>query len=387
MPPAKLLSIYTPSNPVKKLFILLVCISSSLCATAQEKVNFDQAFQKANQGKPRIEVPPLKELLHIMLAITKSGLENEDMVNQQGNYYQDVLRHFKPFEQEPIIKTFDSLLNASLYNYIFITGNAMSYDLQGTRLKRNPNYIFPARSVANMVIKVNPLDIYKKDIEAFAKKSSFQNFYSRHKVYYARIISDYQSGANLAKQWKWLEKNFKARIDSYLILCSPLINGLNFTFEFSDKGFRQINMVLPPLDHDLKLSALQNELFNTRVMFTEIDHNYVDPPSKDNKATIDSVFKKRVDWVNEKAEGTYAYPSPFKVFNEYMTFAVFICYCQDNYNQEVYRETRNNVIRLMADRGFPKMEAFTACLEKARLASPDKKIDDLYPQLLNLLAN
>lgn len=382
MRPTKLLAIYN----VKKLFFLLLLTAGILPAIAQEKVNFDQSFQRANQGKPRIEIPPLKELLHIMLAITPSGLGNDDMVNQTGEYYQDVLKHFKPFEKEPIIKTFDSLLNVSLYNYIFITGNAMSYDLSAARLKPNANYIFPARSVANMVIHANPITTYRREIEAFAKKSQFQRFYNQHKVYYAQVVSDYQAGANLGRQWKWLEENFKARINSYLILCSPLINGLNFTFEFNDKGFKQINMVLPPLDNDPKLSALQNELFNTRVMFTEIDHNYVDPPSNANKAAIDSIFKQRTIWVNEQAEGAYAYPTSIKVFNEYMTYAVFLLYCKDNYDQVLYAETGSSLISLMKDRGFPKMEAFAQSLEKARSYARDKKIDDLYPRLLDLLS-
>jgi len=371
---------------VKKLFICLLLATVLLPVCAQEKVNFDEAFQKTHQLKSRIEIPPLKELLHIMLAITKSGLNNDDMVNQKGQYYQDVLNHFRPYANEPIIKTFDSLLNVSLYNYIFISGNAMSYDLHGTRLKPNPNYIFPAQGVAKTVIKINPLDTYRKEIEAFAKKSKFQKFYSQHKAYYASIISDYESGANLGRQWEWLEKNFKTRINSYLVLCSPLINSLNYTTEFNDNGFRQILMVLPLLDHDSKLSKIQNELFNTRVMFTEIDHNYVGPPTNANKAAIDSVFNQRALWVNDKTEGTYAYPTPVNVFNEYMTYAVFLLYCEDNYDKTLYAETRSGLISVMAERGFPKMEVFLSCLEKARALAPDKKIDELYPQLLELLA-
>jgi len=371
---------------LKKLFISLLLATILLSVSAQEKVNFDKAFQKARQGKSSVEIPPLKELLHIMLAITKSGLSNDDMVNQKGEYYQDVLNHFKPYANEPIIKTFDSLLNASLYNYIFITGNAMSYDLHGTRLKTNPNYIFPAQGVAKMIIKANPVDSYRKAIEAFARKSKFQKFYNQHKAYYARVISDYQYGANLTRQWQWLEQNFGTKINSYLVLCSPLINSLNYTTEFNDNGFRQILMVLPMLDHDPKLSAIQNELFNTRVMFTEIDHNYVGPPTDVNKAKIDSVFNQRAFWVNDKTDGTYAYPTPVKVFNEYMTFAVFLLYCGDNYEKTFYAETRSGLINLMAERGFPKMEIFISSLEKSRALSPNKKIDDLYPELLELLA-
>ncbi len=354
-------------------------------AIAQKKVNFDQSFQQKNNGKSRVEIAPVKELLHIMLAITKTGLDNDDMVNQKGTYYQDVLKHFKPFDNEPIIKTFDSLLNVSLYHYIFITGNAMTHDFAGTKLKANPNYLFPAQAVAKLTVTTNPVATYKDQIAAFARKSNFQKFYKQHQAYYKQLITEYHAGANLDRQWKWLEQNFKTRINNYLILCSPLINGLNYTTKFEDQDFTQILMVLPPLDNDPARTARQNELFNTRVMFTEIDHNYVGGPSQTYKKDIDSAFKDRLVWVNDKTDGTYAYPNPLKVFDEYMTYGVFVLYCKDQYDAASYQEARKDVITLMADRGFPNMERFVTALENVRAAAPDQKIDDLYPRLLELL--
>lgn len=371
-----------------KKFILLILFATCLRgASAQEKVNFTPSFQKANNGKLRVEIPQLKELLHIMLAITPFGIDNDDMFAQNTQYYKDVLKYFKPYENEPIIRTFDSLLNASAYNYIFITGNAMCYDFSGNVLKKNDNYIFTAMEVANAKISTNPVSTCKKEIEAFAKKAQFKNFYKAHKAYYAGLISDYTNGANVNKQWKWLEKNFKTKIDSYLILCSPLINGLNYTTGFRDKGFVQTLMVLPPLDHDAKISGQQNELQNTRVMFTEIDHNYVDKPTEDNKVKIDSLFKIRATWVNERVDGIYAYPTPVKVFNEYMTFGVFLLYCQDNYDEKTFEETKRGVIQIMEARGFPKMDIFVASLEQAKIANPNQKIDDLYPDFLEILCS
>ncbi|MBD1385051.1 DUF4932 domain-containing protein [Mucilaginibacter rigui] len=370
---------------MKKLILFILFATCMLGSTAQEKVNFTPSFQKANNGKLHVEIPQLKELLHIMLAITPYGRGNDDMFDQNTQYYKDVLKHFKPYENEPIIKTFDSLLNVSAYNYIFITGNAMCYDLSGNILKKNDNYIFTAMGVANAKISTNPVTTYKKEIEAFAKKAQFQKFYREQRNYYASLISDYENGANVNRQWEWLEKNFKTKINSYLILCSPLINGLNYTTSFRDKGFVQILMVLPPLDHNEKMSKQENELFNTRVMFTEIDHNYVGLPTEENKIKIDSLFKNRADWVNEKTDGIYAYPTPVNVFNEYMTFGVFLLYCQENYDKKIYEEIKRSVIQIMGARGFPKMEVFTSSLEEAKIANSNQKIDDLYPNFLEVL--
>jgi Domain of unknown function (DUF4932) len=367
---------------MKKILFSILSIAVSFSSFAQYKVNFTEKFKKENQGKYKIEINEAKELIHIMIAITKFGLENDDMIEQKGKYYQDVIAHFKPYENEKIIKRFDSLLVASAYNYIFLTGNGISYDFKSNKLVKNKIFDFPATAVSNLKITESPITTYKTAIEEFAKKSKFREFYKKHKPYYAAIISSYEKNTNLGRQWKWLEKNFKTTQDSYTIFCSPLINGLNYTGDFVNNNFKLIYMVLPPIDILENLTERENELFNTRVMFTEIDHNYVKVPSNANLETINQYFKDRKEWTNEDIKGVSAYPSPVKVFDEYMTFGVFVLYCKDNYDNKDFLSAKEGVISLMKERGFPKMQEFTDKLLSVRAENPNKKIDDIYPEFL-----
>jgi len=360
----------------------MLSIAVSFSSFAQYKVNFTEKFKKENQGKYKIEVNETKELIHIMIAITKFGLENDDMIEQKGKYYQDMIAHFKPYANEKIIKTFDSLLNVSAYNYIFLTGNGISYDFKGNKLVKNVIFDFPATTVSNLKITENPITTYKKEIEAFAKKSKFRKFYNVHKPNYTALISNYEKNANLGRQWKWLEKNFKTTQNSYIIFCSPLINGLNYTGDFVNNNFKLIYMVLPPLDILENLTERQNELLNTRIMFTEIDHNYVKAPTNANQETIKAYFKDRKEWANENINGVSAYPNPVKVFDEYMTFGVFVLYCKENYDNNDFVFAKESVISLMKERGFPKMQEFTDKLLKLRAENPNQKIDDIYPEFL-----
>lgn len=371
---------------MKRNIFSALLILTTFISFAQEKVNFSEKFKKENQGKYKIEINELKELIHIMIAITSTGKENSDMIQQEGQYYKDVRSYFKPYENEAIIKTFDSLMSASLYNYVFLTGNAISYNLKGKKLVKSSVFEFPAMGVANIHIDKNPITIYKKEIENFAKKSKFRKFYSEHREFYSKIISDYEKSANLGKQWKWLENNFETKKESYIILCSPLINGFNYTGQFTNNNFSLIHMNLPPVDNYPNLTALENELSNTRVMFTEIDHNYVDAPTASNTDLINQIFANRKIWVNEEVEGTYAYPTPVKVFNEYMTYGVFVLYCKDNYDQASLNKATKDAISLMSERGFPKMELFIEVLFKIRAEHPNKKIDTWYPEFLKQLA-
>lgn len=368
---------------MKRKLLSIIATIIVVFSHAQQKINFTEKFKKEHQGKYKIEINEVKELILIMTAITQFGLQNEDMVEQNTAYYKEVLAHFKPFENEDIIKTFDSLLVKSAYNYIFLSGNAISYDFKGDQLKPSPTFIFPATSLAGIKITENPITKYKQKIEDFAKKTKFRQFYKDHKNYYTSLSSDYNKLANLGQQWQWLEKKFDSKINSYTIYCSPLINGLNYTDDFKNNNFTLAYMVLPPIIKDSKMSEKELEIYNTRIMFTEIDHNYVEQPSHNNAAIIDKKFADKKQWLDENIEGVYAYPTPTKVFNEYMTYGAFILYSKDFYDAKTFENTKNGVIQVMKERGFIKMQEFTDKLLLSYAINHDKKIDEWYPEFLN----
>ena len=54
------------------LVTLLLLVMISLYAQIKE-VNFTEQYKKDNNGKYKIEINEVKELIHIMLAITKHG--------------------------------------------------------------------------------------------------------------------------------------------------------------------------------------------------------------------------------------------------------------------------------------------------------------------------
>jgi hypothetical protein len=180
---------------------------------------------------------------------------------------------------------------------------------------------------------------------------------SQNQSFYNSIIADYEKNANIGKQWKWLEKNFTTRVNSYQILCSPLINGLNYTGGFKSGNFELIQMVLPPIMHNEKWTAQYTEILNTRGMFTEIDHNYVGTPSEQYKKEINEALKDRNKWVDTSMHGTSYYPNPVKVFNEYMTYALFLLYYEDMHPKDpaALKVAYNDVNSVMSkQRGFKK---------------------------------
>jgi hypothetical protein len=116
------------------------------------------------------------------------------------------------------------------------------------------------------------------------------------------------------------------------------------------------------------------------IVFTEIDHNYVNPVSCMYRKAIDSVFSERTIWANKQASG---YGSAESVFNEYMTHAVFCLYIYDTYDKVTADMVVADRIYMMIDRrGFIKFREFNTALMEIRKANPGKTVAALYPQVI-----
>lgn len=369
----------------KFLTLLFLIIGISVNSQELKKVNFDNKFIKENQGKSKTAIHEVKELLHIMIAITELGLENDDMVNQEGEYYKDLIKHFEPFKNEPIIMKYDSLIKSNPLNYIFLTGNAISYNFRGNKLVKDKNYIFPAQEVSShTIIKENLITKYKKEIEDFAKKSDFRKFYKNSNKYYSKIIQDYNTQANIQKQWNWLENNFDTKVNNYIIMTSPLIGGLNYTTNYEDNNFHQIFLVIPSISNSEKLTEVENIILNTRSIFTEIDHNYTVVLATKYENDLNEALKIREKWVNTEAIGIEYYPNAKRIFDEYMTWSLYVIYISDIFknNHEAFDYVYNDVNEAMIRRGFPKTKEFTDKLVELRNSNPHKKIEELYTELI-----
>lgn len=365
--------------------ILLLFVAMSNSVFSQEKeVNFDKSYIKANDKKTTIEINEMQELVYIILSITENG-KNPNMVNQKTDYYQDVQRYFTPYATLPIVKKFDSLLTQNIINYFILAGNAYGFKLNQHKIEPTQVYNFPAKGVGKFEVKVNPILTYVRDLEEFVEKSNYRKFYQQHLPYYNNLKKDYVKSAAIASQKKWLESRFNYKIDSYRVLTSPLIGGMNATHTFEDNQFKEILLFLPTIKHNKEWSEQFNHAINIRIIFTEIDHNYVGPVSEKYKEKINSIFSDRAKWVNASNKSTDHYPNAIKVYDEYLTWGLFILYAQDNFgnDKELMDQVTENINSMMIKKGFPRAKEFNEELLSLYQSAKDKKIENLYPQLLD----
>ena len=128
-------------------------------------------------------------------------------------------------------------------------------------------------------------------------------------------------------------------------------------------------------------SLALNELLAGWIVFTEIDHNYVNPVSDKNLAYIDRVFSNREVWA--QGEVTQAYPDPYAVFNEYMTFGLYTLYAMDNYSEEDVMKFLPMFESMVQDvRGFVRFKDFNRALLARYRSNPDISMNALFQYMM-----
>jgi hypothetical protein len=184
--------------------------------------------------------------------------------------------------------------------------------------------------------------------------------------------------ANIIDQHAWLERSFPIHHGHYRIIFSPLSYGMHAT----NSALNKVVVWVSGPSEKRGTSPALIEAGVSRMIFTEIDHNYVNPISDLYTKEIKRAFRNRELWANGGFSG--AYTSSYEIFNEYMTWAVFILYAKDNYANEDFLLIKKMVEDMMVEyRGFPKLRWFSdRLLELYKSKKHETKVSDLFLPML-----
>lgn len=335
--------------------------------------DFSSAYIRKNKGNYSFEVPEVQELVHIIIALTPGGVKDSNMVNHESPYYEEVMKHFGKFSNEEIVAEMDKQVKGS---YSRVKMDACGFYFDAATIKKDKTY-----DRLNWGPK-NYIGPYTKELEAFANKSGFREFYKAHKPYYDSLIVLLEKQVPIRKQWAWLEERFPSRYDNYRVTFSPLVRGSHSTNHFETPAFKQTVMfVAGPMENSTFSEQITEGLISRKV-FTEIDHNYVNPVSDKYLDTINVAFGKRELWAKQGSSAD-GYSTPYLVFNEYMTWAVFTLYCLEHYNKsdfDVINERTSSFF--IEERGFSNYKRFNEKLLALYKEGKTGSIAALYPEIL-----
>lgn len=347
---------------------------------------FPDEYVREHRGRTFVEIPETFELANILLMLSPAGQKAGNML-KSGRYHDEVIAYFKPFMDHPVFKALDFPGARYMHNYYEFRENSICYNFEGDELVPS-EYFFvygEDRSDYSNAFR-NNLDL----IRDFAKQSNFRGFYQKHASFYQQQTDKQRDWTNQAGMKQWLEKQFpKRKFDTSKIVFSPIIvashsaqqfYGFHNTFHFSE----MVMFVSGPdvYDQDAGLTEQQRRGLIAGIVFTEMDHNYVNPTTSDYGTAIDSIFSKRDFWTAKNQSGFYQLPE--SLFNEYMTHALFSLYVHDVFDPATADFLIARREKMMIDhRGFSKFREFNAALMKMKKENADTSVSALYPKIID----
>jgi hypothetical protein len=331
---------------------------------------YSSEYVEENRGKVIVEIPEVYELANVIIAISDHG-QHSFQVHREGDYYEKVMKHFGSFTGHRIVA--EHVFTREWSRYIGFRTNSYCYVFDDDDIK--------------------PCGIYRKSawrdtfkpridlVEDFARASRFRDFYRDNMSYYQEQIDKYNREVPIKQMWQWLEQRFPARYDCYRVVLSPLLGGTHSTQYFEGNDFRETVMFVemgPILEGQIDGSK---RMLTTRIVFTEIDHNYVNPVTDQFRGRVNKVFADLDAWNRQDS-----YRSPYKTFNEYMTWAVYMLYCHDTLDDgELLQDVNDRVVNTMVDsREFIRFREFNEkLLQLYREQGEVQTLVGLYPKILD----
>ncbi len=343
------------------------------------RFHFSKEYISKNKGQYSIEVPEVQELVHIIFALTPRGIADTNMVNQKGDYYKEVLKHFGEYSKDSLVLKMNEKLEQGMYS--MLTMDACGFSFENDRIKKDASYDKLSWYGPNNI------EAFVPELERFARETNFRKFYEDHTIYYNYLRNLMAEQTPVKKQWKWLENNFKSKYDNYRITFSPLVKGSHSTNNFVQEDFKQSIMFIRGPFEQPEFNKAVTEGFMTAIIFTEIDHNYVNPASDRHITQINQSLKDLSAWATEDARKCYA--DHYAIFNEYMTWGVYSLYAKQTFKPKDFEVINTELENMMTQRrGFTRFREFNRKLaEVYEHKAAGQTIEDLYPAMLEWTAS
>ena len=348
---------------------------------------FSKSYITNNKNTSSFSIPETYELANIILSLSDCSLLTENR-KTNSDYARKVEAYFSPFKSHPLIQNLNNKCanDGHWETYYGFRENSICYSFNDNNfLVRNTPY----KHVWSDYSKIDGGEFRSTLylVQDFVKKSNFNAFYSQNIKYYNELEARQKQLMPVKKMWSWLEKEFPQRYDAYKIIFSPLIVGSHATRKFQqgdlfNPDYKECVMFVNAPDNLNSKNEYAEKLsegFQSGVVFTEIDHNYVNPASKENILAIKELISDFDFWSTIEARRNYN--NEFTIFNEYFTHSLFCLYTKENYKGDIQKEVISKRIKLMEKRGFKKFKAFNDILLTA-MQNRKTTIYEAFPDII-----
>ena len=323
----------------------------------------------------RVLIPEAFELANIVMSLTNYGQQNNALIYKSTEYYQRVQSHFGPLRNGDAMRRMQLSASDPIRTYYEYRDNSAAYGFRDNRIVHGTRY--------GTFRSPNTFREHLADLQAFADASSLRQFYLDNGSYFAELIARYREIAQVGSMIEWLEREFQKRYDFYTVFFSPLIYGSHSAGNVRTALGDEVVMFVagPDVDGGSTLSTAVRHGLVQRILFTEIDHLFVNPVSARYRTEIDRAFGDRRRWTTDNS--TF-YTSATDVFNEYMTWSVFFLFIDGRVPaQDFDRLLALSSSVMEGSRGFFRFGDFTRELLRLwRNRAPGMSVVELFPAIL-----
>ncbi len=351
---------------------------------------FTKDYIRANLGKTFFHIPEVYELANVILYLTDCSINTKNHPTDT-EYSKLVDEHFGKFRNHPLIKTLNNKCSNNSYwkTYYGFRENSICFKFDDANYLRYQTTYKHAWSDDSQVRGGEFRNLLYL-VQDFADKTEFRKFYKNNKDYYSKLEIRQSELQPIKKMWLWLENEFPQKYDHYKVLFSPLIEGSHSTQKFykgnfKDPEFQECIMFVnssEAIDSNKDYHEELKEGLFSGIVFTEIDHNYVNPTSKENIKAIKELVSDKDKWATKEVQQNYS--SEYAIFNEYMTHSIFCLYVNENYGGEIKMNIIDKRIKLMNRRGFNRFEEFNSVVLN-KMKNAEGTIYESYSELIDAM--
>lgn len=287
------------------------------------------------------------EIAWIIAALSPLGRDGSGAIRRDTPYFAAIERWFAHATTHPVVAALGSDFNLPRF-----VGNAAEYRFQADGALVQVPSATPLWDDAEGDLFTK----YRLDIEGFSKSSNARGFLKREVSTLAAADRALRTAVDMTDIKAWLEAQFTERPAPIQLLVSPLTGGWNWT----NLGGAKPRVWVPEPKAD-SLDSPVKRFGVVASVFTEVDHIYINPVTRSYALEVATAFEKSKGWATEQAWSDYN--TAELVFNEYLTWGVFLEYARSRLGTIDFQALSLQVVRFMEDRrGFVRFGNFAAKL-------------------------
>ncbi|MDJ0979171.1 MAG: hypothetical protein QNI87_11640 [Erythrobacter sp.] len=345
---------------------------------------FDTQTRAEIMNKVHVDTPALHELFLIITTLTSEGRNPESrLVRTDTPYAARVREHFGVYFTHEVVGAVESLLAEGTPHHIAAKIDASAYRMRddGTFEKR-PEYTWIRGSEDNLEQLLPMLQDFSEDTDfkSFFRSRASQRLYNQQQDFF-------RQEAQTQQLLDWLNTEYPETkpFESVRLIVSPLAFAYQHQDGVVDRDFRQlIAHVNFPQRREIakRLSPSAAAFERTSILFTELNHGFIEPSSPALLERIEKVFWGGNRFVDpEKVSPSYA--SGRRVFLEYLNWALISIYACEHYSSEDCQVIATSVASTMTDRrGFIDFAEFQDWLLRQRKKNPNVRLHTLTPSMV-----